>query len=59
MPTKTKVTKEMLVAALKDIAETCKGDPEIAHGLADAALLSYIGSDDVTAAYQSVERRYA
>lgn len=59
MPTKTTVTKAMLLAALRDIAETCKGDPEAGHLFADAALMTYIDDEEIKAAYEAVERWHA
>ena len=49
------MTKARLLRELGEIgkAEAADGDGEKAHSLADAALLSYIGDADVTAAYHA------
>ena len=53
------MTKQDLIAELNDIARTSNGDPEIAHSLADDALLSFINDDGVSAAFELIEKWYA
>lgn len=54
-----RMTKAELAAKLREIADLASGDPETAHSLADKLLLDYIGDDEVTAAFWSIEKWYA
>lgn len=53
----------MTINALLEVLDTCRelalGDPEVAHALADKALLKFIseltGSDAVTEAFNRIE----
>jgi hypothetical protein len=51
------MTKEELIKELKELKDL--GDPEIAHGRADDALLNYINDAEVTDAFNSIEMWYA
>lgn len=51
---------DMVVAELKELKDL--GDPEIAHGMADAALLEFfnsVGRHDVAEAFGAIDKWYA
>lgn len=53
------MTKARCLAELKDIAEWSGAggyDPEAAHDRATGVLLSYIGDEEITAAYGRIDR---
>lgn len=51
------MTKDELLEKLSALAEG--HDSEHAHAEADKALIEFIDDDEITAAYQSVEKWYA
>lgn len=51
--------KEKLLNRLKEISGKMNGDPEVAHGEADRALLEYINDSEINAAFEEVEKWYA
>lgn len=54
------MTKQELITELESIAEKWNDDnPEKGHPEADKALLKYINDDEVTEAFNKVERWYA
>jgi hypothetical protein len=52
------VTREELIAALRDIAEK-EEDPETDHVRADELLLQYINAPEIRAAFEAVDRYYS
>lgn len=52
------MTKEELIEALKEIAAN-NDDEEVDHARADALLLEYIGDNEVTEAFDSINKWYA
>jgi hypothetical protein len=50
--------RDDLLRLLQIIAEQQNGDPEIAHSNADQALLDYINDEEVTVAYEAIEKWY-
>jgi hypothetical protein len=48
-----------LAKELEKINKDFKGDPESAHSHADEALLRFINSEEVTAAFNSIDKWYA
>lgn len=52
------MTKEELLEALKEIYKN-EGDKEMAHVRADNSLLEYINDEDITNAYEEIEKWYA
>lgn len=53
------MTKQELIAKLKQIAHEHEGDPEVAHIEADNALLKYINDIEIGAAYDAIGKWYA
>jgi len=51
------MTKEELLSILKELQEN--GDQEIAHAKADDALLEYINDEDVSKAFEEIDKWYA
>ena len=51
------MTRDELLTKLRECAET--PDPEVAHELADEALIEYINDAAVTEAFEQVDRWYA
>jgi hypothetical protein len=52
------MTRDELLAELRRI-KTEGGDPEGGHWLADEALLRFIGDDEVSAAFDAIDKWYA
>ena len=52
------MNREELLDTLRDF-EGDNGDPENAHGEADAALLAYIGDEEVSEAFRAIRKWYA
>ena len=52
------MTKTQLAEALKRLGEG-PYDPEATHGDADALLLEYINSDEVSEAYDALDKWYS
>ena len=52
-----KINKQELIDKLHNLKES--GDHEGAHGDADEALLDYIHDDEVTEAFDDIEKWYA
>lgn len=55
---KKKLTKDELIDRLKEIGSR-QGDPESDHSNADSLLLDYINSQEVTDAFEAIEKWYA
>lgn len=50
---------ELLLIALREFKNQRMYDPEMAHSLADDALLAALGSQDVSDAFNAIHRWYA
>ena len=57
VPAVRAIGRDALLAELRKQAES--GDPEVAHGRADDALLAYIDDREVAEAYQAIDKWYA
>ncbi len=51
------MNKEQLIQRLKDLQEF--GDIEVAHSMADKALIAYINDPEVTKLFEEMEKWYA
>lgn len=51
------MVKSELIKRLKALAG--EGDPECVHGIADDLLLDFIGDDEVTEAFEAIDKWYA
>ena len=53
------MTKEKLIGRLEQIKAKYGGDQEAAHMYADEALLEYIDDNDISEAYEAIDKWYA
>lgn len=53
------MTKEDLLKRLNEINENYRYDPEICHQKCDSALLDFIDDEEISKAYDEVEKWYA
>ena len=53
------MTRDELLAKLKELRELNVKDPEVSHARADEALLAYISDEEIARAFCDLERWYA
>jgi len=53
------MTKEEVIQKLNEIAKTFPDEKEINHTFADKLLLEFINDEEITAAYNQIEKWYA